>query len=429
MTVERHPTALMDAVAAAAVDPERWPDVASVPRCARAHAAAAERAVRRAPARLPIRVQLHHRESLGARGPLMRVHDPGALFRRIGAAGQIGLGESYMAREWDADDLVGLLTVLADDAAGLVPAPLRGLQRLRGRRALSPPESRPHSTPRSTLHATPYRQDLPKELFASFLDQTMTYSSAVFGGFPADRAELPAAQHRKIDRLLDLAAVGPGTQLLELGTGWGELAIRAAGRGARVLSVTSSREEYELARWRIEQAGLTARATVLLRDFRRVIGSFDAIVSVEMAETLGAESWPVYFTALDRMLAAGGRVALQTVTMPHDRMLASLSAPTWVGKYIRPGGRIPSAEAIEQIIAAHTDLRIAGRETFGAHYAETLRLWRERFTERAAEELAPLGFDETFRRMWTFHLAAAEAGFRSRQLDVQHLLLTPDEVA
>ncbi|MFG2193615.1 class I SAM-dependent methyltransferase [Streptomyces sp. NPDC048639] len=423
MTVGRHPAALMDESATAAADSRRWPDVVKVPDCPRARALAAEKAVRGAAARRPMRVRLGPGEVIGTTGPTLHVYDPAAFFRRIGACGPVGLGESYMAREWEADDLVAVLAELAELEGAFTaeaPEPVRRHRRLRGRRAAPNPPRPPDPRPQETAP----RHDLPKELFAGFLDRTMTYSSAVFPGFPADHATLPAAQHYKIDRLLDLAAVGPGTQLLEIGTGWGELAVRAAARGARVLSVTASGEELGPARWRIAEAGMAERATVIQRDFRRLLGAFDAIVSVEMIESIGEESWPLYFSLLDRMLSPGGRIALQTVTMPHDRLTACRSTPSWVRKYALPGGGIPSVEAIEQVTGAYTDLRIAAREGFGAHYAETLRLWRERFIERSAGELASIGLDETFRRMWTFHLACAEAGFRSHRLDVQQLLLT-----
>ncbi|MET8677390.1 cyclopropane-fatty-acyl-phospholipid synthase family protein [Streptomyces sp. NPDC004647] len=405
-----------------AVDPARWPDVASVPQCSRARAAGAELTVRRALARLPLMVRLRGAETLGRGGPLMEVHHPEAFFRRIGATGLIGFGESYMAREWEADDLVGVLTVLAENVSTLMP---QSLQRLRDLWTRRQPEAQRNTLEgsRENIHR---HYDLSNDLFSLFLDETMSYSSAVFRGFPAERSLLADAQHRKIDRLLDAAGVGAGTQLLEIGTGWGELAIRAAARGARVLSVTLSREQRDLAVQRIAAAGHADRATVLLRDYREVIGRYDAVVSVEMVEAVGAEFWPVYFTALDRLLVPGGRAALQTITMPHDRLLASRDTFTWIQKYIFPGGLLPSVEAIEQITEAHTRLRVTERAQFGAHYAETLRLWRERFTERA-HEVAALGFDETFHRMWTFYLAYSEAGFRARYLEVQQLLLTKEE--
>ncbi|MFC8827879.1 class I SAM-dependent methyltransferase [Streptomyces sp. NPDC057137] len=404
--------------AVTAVDARRWPDVARPPRASWLRTAVAERVVRRALARPALRVRLGKSETLGVGEPLMVVHEPAAFFRRIGATGLIGFGESYMAGEWEADDLVAVLTVLAENAAVLVPAPL---QRLRRVWALQRPDAQ-RNTPEGSRDNISHHYDLSNELFSLFLDETLSYSSALFRSFPADASLLPAAQHRKIDRLLDEARVGPGTRLLEIGTGWGELAIRAAARGARVVTVTLSQEQLALAERRIEAAGLTDRVTVQLRDYRQVQGTYDAVVSVEMIEAVGEEFWPEYFTTLDRLLAPGGRIALQAITMPHDRLLASRTTHTWIGKYIFPGGLTPSVEVMEQLTASHTSLRIVERDGFGPHYAQTLRLWRERFLEREAEVEA-LGFDATFRRMWTFYLAYSEAGFRSGYLDVQQLVL------
>ncbi|MFJ9573965.1 class I SAM-dependent methyltransferase [Streptomyces bacillaris] len=405
-----------------AVDPARWPDVAAPPRASRLRTALAERIVRRALARLPLRARLAGAEDIGLGGPLMEIREPEAFFRRIGASGLIGFGESYMAGEWDAADLVAVLTVLAGNAADLVPAPL---QRLRPLWALRKPAAQ-LNTPEGSRENISRHYDLSNDLFALFLDGTLSYSSAVFRSLPATQDLLPAAQHRKIDLLLDAAGVGEGTRLLEIGTGWGELALRAAARGARVVSVTLSAEQRELARTRIREAGYEDRVEVRLCDYRQVTGAYDAVVSVEMIEAVGEEFWPVYFTALDRLLAPGGRVALQAITMPDDRLRASRSTYTWIHKYIFPGGLLPSTEAIERVTTGHTRLRTVRRSGYGAHYAETLRLWRERFTERSAQVDA-LGFDAVFRRMWTFYLAYSEAGFRSGYLDVQQLLLTRDQ--
>ncbi|MEU6123799.1 cyclopropane-fatty-acyl-phospholipid synthase family protein [Streptomyces sp. NPDC047123] len=369
--------------------------------------------------RLPLSVVTAGGEPLGQGGPLLRVHDPDAFVRRIADQGLIGFGESYMAREWDADDLVGVLTVLAGNASTLVPAPL---QRLRGLWAPRQPDAQRNTLngSRTNIHR---HYDLSNDLFKLFLDDTLTYSSALFETLPAGWDDLPAAQHRKIDRLLDLARVGPGTHLLEIGTGWGELAVRAAERGARVRSVTLSAEQLALARRRVREAGLQSRVDIDLCDYRQVTGRYDAVVSVEMIEAVGAEYWPAYFRRLDALTAPGGRIALQAITMPHDRMLASAGTHTWIQKYIFPGGLIPSVQAVQDTVTTRTGLRVAACEGYGPHYAETLRLWRERFGERA-DEVRQLGFDATFRRMWTFYLAYSEAGFRSRYLDVHQFLLT-----
>ncbi|MFF3960970.1 class I SAM-dependent methyltransferase [Streptomyces griseorubiginosus] len=408
----------------APADAARWPDVVAVPRPSRPRDTVTAALVRRALRGLPLRVRLAGSGDLGLGGPVLQVHDPAAFHARIGTGGLVGFGESYMAGEWDAPDLVAALTVLAAHTADLIPAPL---QRLRGLWAPRHPHEE-RNTPDGSRANISRHYDLSNDLFALFLDDTLSYSSAVFRGFPADWDLLAAAQHRKIDRLLDLADVGAGTRLLEIGTGWGELALRAAARGARVTSLTLSAEQRSLALERVRAAGFQDRVSVELCDYREATGQYDAVVSVEMIEAVGAEFWPVYFRTLDARLAPGGRVALQAITMPHARMLASRDTFTWIHKYVFPGGLIPSTEAIEHTARDHTALRLARRDAFGAHYAETLRLWRERFTERA-DEVAALGFDETFRRLWTFYLAYSEAGFRSGYLDVQQYLFTKENPA
>ncbi|GHD54250.1 SAM-dependent methyltransferase [Streptomyces galbus] len=406
------------------VDAGRWPDVATLPRASWPVRAVTRAVLERALRRLPLRVRFADGTTLGLGGPRINVHDSMAFHARIGTSGLIGFGESYMAGEWDAPDLVGALTVLAAHAADLVPP---SLQRLRDLWAQRQPAAQ-RNTPDGSRSNISHHYDLSNDLFALFLDETLTYSAAVFRGFPADWSRLAAAQHRKIDRLLDLARVGGGTRLLEIGTGWGELALRAAARGAHVTSLTLSAQQRDLALRRVRQAGLADRVSIELRDYREARGTYDAIVSVEMIEAVGAEFWPVYFRTLDQRLIPGGRAALQAITMPHQRMLASRYTHTWIQKYVFPGGLIPSTQAIEETVRDHTALTVTDREGFGPHYAETLRLWRERFTDRA-DQVAALGFDDTFRRLWTFYLAYSEAGFRSGYLDVQQYLLTKEGTA
>jgi len=404
------------------VDPDRWPDVA-VAAGSPGRAAVASAVFGAAVVRLPLRVRVPDGSLHGAGGPgtpVMRIHRPREFFRRIGASGLIGFGESYMAGEWDSPDLTALLTVFAAHAAELVPPRLQRLRRLAVRR--QPPDDL--QTVAGARRNIGRHYDLSNELFALFLDETMTYSSAIFGtgadGAPV-ASDLAEAQRRKIDRLLDRAGVGPGCRVLEVGTGWGELAIRAARRGATVRSVTISREQQAFAARRVAEAGLAGRVRVELRDYRDVDGRFDAICSAEMLEAVGERYWDTYFAALDRHLTPGGRIGLQTITMAHDRMLATRHTYTWIQKYIFPGGLLPSVTAIQDSLA-RTRLRITGREDFGAHYAETLRIWRERFGAQAAE-VARLGFDEVFTRMWNFYLCYSEAGFRAGYLDVSQLTL------
>jgi cyclopropane-fatty-acyl-phospholipid synthase len=422
-----------DGGAEPAVDPVRWPAVAEVPG-GTGQAVIARLLFTMVAARLKIAVQFPDGRLLAAAAPgapTMYLWRPADFFRRVGAAGLIGFGESYMAGDWDSDDLAGLLTVMAGQMDRLVP---RWLQWLRAVYVARPPADC-DATPEGARRNVHQHYDLSNDMFALFLDETMTYSAALFEPEPGQRPAadgpgelaaadtLAAAQHRKIDRILDIAGVGPGSRVLEIGTGWGELAIRAAGRGAQVLSITVSAEQQALARQRIAAAGVADRVTVELRDYREVTGQFDAIVSVEMIEAVAERYWPEYFRSLDRLLAPGGRIGLQSITMAHHRMMATRRTQTWILKYIFPGGLIPSVTAIEANLRAHTTLEITGRHDFGQHYARTLQIWRDRFSA-VADDLDELGFDAVFRRMWELYLAYSEAGFRSGYLQVSQFQLT-----
>ena len=410
------------------IDADRWPDVA-VAAGSPVRAAVARALFTTAVAQLPLRVRLPDGRLFGAgapAAPVMVLHQPREFFRRLGASGLIGFGESYLAGDWDCADLTGLLTVFAAHVDDLVPPWLQRLRSLAVRR--QPPDD--VQTIQGARRNISRHYDLSNELFALFLDETMTYSSAIFpetDGAPAvpdhgGEQLLAEAQRRKIDRLLDRAGVGPGSRMLEVGTGWGELALRAARRGAHVLTVTISREQQALAARRVAEAGLAGQVRVELRDYRDVEGEFDAICSVEMLEAVGERYWDAYFAALDRHLAPGGRIGLQTITMPHDRMLATRHTYTWIQKYIFPGGLVPSVTAIENSLTGATRLRIIAQEDFGAHYGQTLKIWRERFRARA-DEVADLGFDEVFNRMWNFYLCYSEAGFRAGYIGVSQLTL------
>jgi len=392
----------------------RWPGLDAVPR-APVRALLARLLFGRAVRRLDLRVLLPGGRVLGRGGPdspAMRVERDRELFRRLGATGKIGFGEAYMVGDWTADDLADVLTVLG--GADLVPRRLHWLRRWYVARQPAAEENDIVGARENISR----HYDLSNELFAQFLDETMTYSSALFE--PGD--SLADAQRRKLDAILDLAEVGAGSRVLEIGTGWGSLAIRAAQRGATVTTVTISTEQQELARERIAAAGVADRVDVQLRDYRDADGRYDAAVSIEMIEAVGERYWPVFFRTLDRLLAPGGRVALQTITIGHERMRAIRSKHTWMQKYIFPGGVIPSLQAIEETVQAHTALRVVGRRDLGQSYALTLRHWRQNFLQNWAE-VQRLGFDETFRRMWEYYLGYCEAGFRIGYLDDSQLAL------
>jgi cyclopropane-fatty-acyl-phospholipid synthase len=416
---------------------DQWPDLGAVPTGVRTtvSAAVARRLFEAGLHRMPVTVRVADRV-LGQGGPEMTVHRPEEFFARLGRGLLIGFGEAYLTGAWDAPDLGAFLTVLAADMPSLVPA---SLQRLRGLAVARPPRHE-RSTRANSRRNIAHHYDLSNDLFELFLDPSLTYSSALFptdelhgdglGRMSVPRAgsDLLEGQAGKIERLLDHTGVVAGSRVLEIGTGWGELAIRAARRGAVVHSITLSTEQKALAERRIAEAGLSDRVSVELLDYRALPhgATYDAVVSVEMIEAVGHDFWVEYFAILDRSLAPGGRVGLQAITMRHDRMLATRNTYTWINKYIFPGGFLPSVEVIEQITRERTSLRVSDRLSFGSHYAETLRQWDERFLA-ARETVLSLGFDETFLRMWHFYLEYSRAGFASGYIDVNQVVLTREE--
>ena len=417
-------------------------------------AAVARRLFRAAVSRLAVTVvEEPTGRTLGLGGPVMRLHRPDEFYARLGRDGLIGFGESYLTGAWDADDLAGFLTVPAARMATLIPEPLQRLRALIVHR--SPLHHR--STEDNSQANISHHYDLSNDFFRLFLDETLSYSSALFDTSltsppvgpdpvrdhlvasppePTDSADplvhsgdLAEAQGRKIERLLDEAGVTDGTRVLEIGTGWGELAIRAARRGASVHSITLSVEQLELAERRIADAGLADRVRLELMDYRSLGAAgetYDAVLSVEMIEAVGHEFWGTYFQTIDRVLAPGGRVAIQAITMPHDRMLVTRQTHTWINKYIFPGGFLPSVQVVDEITRDETTLRLVGRLDMGSHYAETLRRWDSRFLHQRDAVLA-LGFDDVFMRMWHFYLAYSQAGFASGYIDVQQLTLTRED--
>jgi cyclopropane-fatty-acyl-phospholipid synthase len=401
-----------------AVNLERWPAMAD-PKPSALRARVASLGLRRVVDHTGIRVELPDGTTWGRDGaPTLQVLNAEKFFTRLGRDGLIGFGEAYMAGDIDSDDLVAVLTPMARNMGTLVPPAAQWLRRWHNERhPLTEDNDRDGARSNIARH-----YDLSNDLFSTFLDETMTYSSALF---EADNHDLRSAQDRKIQRILDIAGVTTDTTVLEIGTGWGELALQAARRGAQVTTVTLSKEQAALARKRVSEANLSDRVEIRVQDYRDVEGSYDAIVSVEMIEAVGERWWPTYFKTLDDRLAPGGRIGLQAILMPHDRLMASKRSWTWIHKYIFPGGLLLSEQVIDEVCAANTSLRVVDRLHMADSYAETLQLWRERFTA-AESEIDELGFDPTFRRMWTFYLAYTEAGFRAGYLNVAQLTLGRD---
>lgn len=403
-----------------------WPGINRT-RVAPISAPIARLLFKRAVQSLPVRIIFPKGRYLGSDSdsvPSFEIVRPRAFFSRLGRDTKIGFGEAYMAGDWRPGpntDLADLLTPFAAKLSNLVP---RALQRLRIVVDKRIPTHHANTLEGSRENISAH-YDLSNELFASFLDPTMSYSAAWFDeSEPVDTAtKLKEAQLRKIDGVLDYAGVAAGTRLLEIGTGWGALALRAAQRGAYVTTVTLSSEQLAFAREQIMRANLADKVDLRLQDYREVEGTFDAIVSVEMVEAVGEEYWPIYFATIDRLLSDGGKACIQAIIMDHERVLATKRSFSWIQKYIFPGGIIPSLQSINETLEGHTNLQVSAQRELGPHYARTLRLWRERFVAKWPETRR-LGFDETFRRMWEFYLAYCEAGFRTGYLSVSQLQIT-----
>lgn len=345
----------------------------------------------------------------------MRVHSDG-LFRRLATRPKLGLGESYQAGEWDADDLVGFFELLLRNAQAAARRHPRWERFSQARPRLARRNSRLGA--RRNIR---YHYDLGNDLFGLLLDRTMTYSCAVF----ADRDEpLEDAQARKLRMVCDKLRLEPGDHLLEIGCGWGSLALTAAGEyGARVTGLTLSPSQASAARERVGEAGLSDRVTILEEDYRAHRGRYTKIASVEMIEAIGERQFPTFFAACDRLLEPEGLVCLQAILVPDARYDRYRRAPDWIERYVFPGCLIPSLGALTRAMAKSSTLMLHEVEEIGPHYAETLRRWRERFHTRL-EDVRALGFDERFERTWDFYLAFCEAAFRTRALRDSQLVLT-----
>jgi cyclopropane-fatty-acyl-phospholipid synthase len=349
----------------------------------------------------------------------VRINDPAAW--RGPMRGSVGLGETYVDGLWDADDLVALMRIAArelrqlDGIRGLVARP-RGL--LHRARHLVPENTRGGARRHISAH-----YDLGNDLFAAFLDRRMMYSCAVF---PSEDATLEEAQLAKLDRICERLRLGPDNHLLEIGTGWGGMAIHAARKsGCRVTTTTISRAQHDLATSRVREAGLEGRVTVLLQDYRDLRGRYDRLVSVEMIEAVGWQYFDEYFRRCDELLTDDGLMLLQAITIEDEIYEIEKAARSFANTHVFPGGCLPSEGLIANCLARVTSMRQIWVDDITAHYPPTLVAWRERFFA-AWERLRSQGYDERFRRLWDFYLSSSEAGFRERRIgDVQVLLAKP----
>lgn len=342
----------------------------------------------------------------------MTVEDP-RILSRLAIRPKLALGESYQAGEWRTDDLPGLLGLLVRNAERL-SARHPHLRRLA--------DVRPRLNRRTGLLAArrnvSYHYDLGNELFALFLDETLTYSCAVFAEVDEP---LAIAQQRKLRMVCDRLELGPRDHVLEIGCGWGSFALTAAREyGARVTGITLSPEQARLARSRVEEAGLGDRVEIRLTDFREVQGRFTRVASIEMVEAIGERLFPSFFATIDRVLAPGGLACVQTILVPEWRYRRYRSSPDWIERYVFPGCLIPSLGALARAAGA---LRIRDVDEIGEHYGPTLSCWRGAFLARV-DEVRRLGYGERFVRTWDFYLSACEALFRAGLLSDAQLLVS-----
>jgi cyclopropane-fatty-acyl-phospholipid synthase len=342
------------------------------------------------------------------------------FYRRL-LGGSVGLCESYMDGLWDCDDLVALTRIAALN--------VRALDSLR--RALAPaliPVQRwgrwlARNTPGRARRRIAAHYDLGNELFSLFLDETMMYSCAVFDSPATTLQEASLAKLRLVCEKLNL---GADDHLLEIGTGWGGLAVYAARQyGCRVTTTTISREQHDYACRRVREAGLEDRVTVLLEDYRALRGRYDKLVSIEMIEAVGWQYFPTFFRRCSELVKDDGAMLLQAIVIDDRAYHVEKAGKSFINTYIFPGGCLPSLEIISRSVARVTDFRQVDLEDITAHYATTLERWRERFLG-AGGRLCELGYDERFRRLWELYLSYCEGGFRERRIqDIQLLLAKP----
>ena len=349
---------------------------------------------------------------------VLQVRDP-KFFSRVVLGSDIGFGEAFMHGEWDSPDPVAVVRffirnrdVFADgrfQSNWLARSLARALEM--GRR----------NTILGSRRNIRRHYDLSNDFFRLFLDDSMSYSSAVYRS-PDD--DLESAQRHKYDLLIRKARLRASDHLLEIGCGWGGFAIEAARQtGCRVTAVTVSQAQYDLARERVAAAGLSEHITLMLTDYRQIRGRFDKIVSIEMLEAVGHGYYPLFFRRLDELLNPQGIAVLQTITIPDQQYASYRRESDWIRKHIFPGGHLPSLSILTATMTRHSHLMVDDVENIGDHYAITLAAWRRRFEARR-DQVAALGFDRTFRRKWRYYLSSCEAAFREHVIGDLQLVLT-----
>jgi cyclopropane-fatty-acyl-phospholipid synthase len=352
-------------------------------------------------------------------GPAAEVHVHDAdVFARLLREGDLGFCDAYLDGSWTSPDLQAFLDLMqmpennemTDTFLGL--AIVRAWERLRFRLQAN--------TRRRAKANIAAHYDLGNDFYRLWLDDSMTYSSALFR---SGQESLEKAQEQKYESMVDRMGAREGDHVLEIGCGWGGFAEYAAGkRGLRVTGLTISQAQYDYSVERIRRAGLSDRVEFRLQDYRDEKGHYDGIASIEMFEAVGEKYWPVYFGAVRDRLKPGRNATLQIITVPDDRFVTYRKTVDFIQKYIFPGGMLPSPAALAQEIAA-AGLALKGHIEFGESYSQTLRRWHDTFNAHWPEVRA-LGFDDRFRRMWNFYLTSCAGAFHGGNCDVTQITVT-----
>jgi cyclopropane-fatty-acyl-phospholipid synthase len=346
------------------------------------------------------------------------VHHP-RFYRKVLFGGSIGSGEAYVDGFWESDDLVGLVRIMVRNM-GLLDRMEQGFAWLLRPMQLMKHLQRSNSRKQVRRNILAH-YDLGNEMYQSFLDPTMMYSSAIY---PHRKCCLEEAAVHKLDVICRKLDLQPGDRVIEIGSGWGGFAIHAAKNyGCHVTTTTISAAQYEEAQKRVLAAGLDKRISLLQSDYRDLSGRYDKLVSIEMIEAVGHRYLPAFFQKCCELLEDHGTMLLQAITIRDQKYLQYVRSVDFIQTHIFPGGCLPSNQRMLELLTTKTDLVVRHIEDFGYDYARTLRHWRERFLA-AMPSLKRHGYDETFRRLWEFYFCYCEGGFWERAISVVHLLAT-----
>ena len=347
----------------------------------------------------------------------VQIHDT-SVWGMIASNGSIGAGEAFIHGYWSSPDLTKVVRVLVSNMQ-VLDAMEGGLARL-GRPLIRGLHWVNRNTRKGSQKNIAAHYDLGNEMFEQFLDPTMMYSAAQF--LTADDT-LEQAQLNKLERICQKLDLKPEDHLLEIGTGWGSMALFAAQHyGCKVTTTTLSKEQFDYTQARVEALGLQDQVTLLLEDYRDLTGQYDKLVSIEMIEAVGHHFLSSYFKQCSHLLKPRGLMLLQAITIREQRYEQAKSSVDFIQRYIFPGGALPSVQKMLEIVGKDTDMNLMHMEDFGLHYAKTLRLWHENF-RRAHGRLTELGYDEYFLRLWEFYLCYCEGGFLERSIGTAQLLL------